>query len=221
MGAEIPQNYFQIIIQSILSIINSFITISGISEGIYKEKRSKFLSFALPVTTVEEVKVILDEYRKKFYDARHVCYAYMLGAERADFRANDDGEPSGTAGRPILGQINSFELTDVLVIVVRYFGGILLGTGGLITAYKEAARDALSRAEIVEKVITQRFEIRFGYELMNEVLRVFKEFEPEILKSELQYDCRYVVDVPKASSEQFFQKMNTIYGVKIERTNMK
>lgn len=221
MGAEIPQNYFQIIIQSILSIINSFITISDISEGIYKEKGSKFLSFALPVTTVEEVKVILDEYRKKFYDARHVCYAYMLGAERADFRANDDGEPSGTAGRPILGQINSFELTDVLVIVVRYFGGILLGTGGLITAYKEAARDALSRAEIVEKVITQRFEIRFGYELMNEVLRVFKEFEPEILKSELQYDCRYVVDVPKASSEQFFQKMNTIYGVKIERTNMK
>lgn len=221
MGAEIPQNYFQIIIQSILSIINSFITISGISEGIYKEKGSKFLSFALPVTTVEEVKVILDEYRKKFYDSRHVCYAYMLGTERADFRANDDGEPSGTAGRPILGQINSFELTDVLVIVVRYFGGILLGTGGLITAYKEAARDALSRAEIVEKVITQRFEIRFGYELMNEVLRVFKEFEPEILKSELQYDCRYVVDVPKASSEQFFQKMNTIYGVKIERTNMK
>ena len=221
MGAEIPQNYFQIIIQSILSIINSFITISDISEGIYKEKGSKFLSFALPVTTVEEVKVILDEYRKKFYDARHVCYAYMLGAERADFRANDDGEPSGTAGRPILGQINSFELTDVLVIVVRYFGGILLGTGGLITAYKEAARDALSQAEIVEKVITQRFEIRFGYELMNEVLRVFKEFEPEILKSELQYDCRYVVDVPKASSEQFFQKMNTIYGVKIERTNMK
>ena len=145
----------------------------------------------------------------------------MLGAERADFRANDDGEPSGTAGRPILGQINSFELTDVLVIVVRYFGGILLGTGGLITAYKEAARDALSRAEIVEKEITQRFEIRFGYVLMNEVLRVFKEFEPEILKSELQYDCRYVVDVPKASSEQFFQKMNTIYGVKIERTNMK
>ena len=175
----------------------------------------------MPVTTVEEVKVILDEYRKKFYDARHVCYAYMLGAERADFRANDDGEPSGTAGRPILGQINSFELTDVLVIVVRYFGGILLGTGGLITAYKAAARDALSRAEIVEKVITQRFEIRFGYELMNEVLRVFKEFEPEILKSELQYDCRYVVDVPKASSEQFFHKMNTIYGVKIERTNMK
>ena len=198
MGAEIPQNYFQIIIQSILSIINSFITISDISEGIYKEKGSKFLSFSLPVTTGEELKVILDEYRKKFYDARHVCYAYMLGAERADFRANDDGEPSGTAGRPILGQINSFELTDVLVIVVRYFGGILLGTGGLITAYKEAAR-----------------------ELMNEVLRVFKEFEPEILKSELQYDCRYVVDVPKASSEQFFQKMNTIYGVKIERTNMK
>lgn len=198
---------------------DSYKTISNSSEGIYKEKGSKFLSFALPVTTVEEVKMILEEYRKKFYDARHVCYAYMLGAEREDFRANDDGEPSGTAGRPILGQINSFELTNVLVIVVRYFGGILLGTGGLITAYKEAAKDALAQAKIVEKIITERFEIRFGYELMNEVLRVFKEFEPEILKSELQYDCRYEVAVPKAFSEHFFQKMTDIYGVEITREN--
>ncbi len=164
--------------------------------------------------------MVLEEYRKKFYDARHICYAYMLGAEREDFRANDDGEPSGTAGRPILGQINSFGLTDILVIVIRYFGGILLGTGGLITAYKEAAKDALEQAKIVEKVITTRFDIQFGYELMNEVLRVFKDFEPEILRSELQYDCNYRVAIPISTSQQFFKKMKSIYGVKISPSDM-
>ena len=186
-------------------------------------KKSRFITYLALVKGSDNAKLYIQKIRDQHPTARHHCWAFVAGApnDSQQLGFSDDGEPSGTAGRPILGQINSFELTDVLVIVVRYFGGILLGTGGLITAYKEAARDALSRAEIVEKVITQRFEIRFGYELMNEVLRVFKEFEPDILKSELQYDCRYVVDVPKASSEQFFHKMNTIYGVKIERTNMK
>ena len=146
---------------------DSYKTIVKLSEGIYKEKGSKFLSFAIPATSVEEVKLILEEYRKRFYDARHVCYAYMLGAGRNEFRANDDGEPSGTAGRPILGQINSFELTNILVIVARYFGGILLGTGGLITAYKEAAKDALAQAEVLEKTVKIRFKIEFGYELLD------------------------------------------------------
>ena len=186
-------------------------------------KKSRFITYLALVKGSDNAKLYIQKIRDQHPTARHHCWAFVAGApnDSQQLGFSDDGEPSGTAGRPILGQINSFELTDVLVIVVRYFGGILLGTGGLITAYKEAARDALSQAEIVEKVITQRFEIRFGYELMNEVLRVFKEFEPDILKSELQYDCRYVVDVPKASSEQFFHKMNTIYGVKIERTNMK
>ena len=128
-------------------------TINSTAEGIYKIKGSKFLSFAIPVQNVDEIKVIVAEYRKQYFDARHVCYAYMLGNERLEFRANDDGEPSGTAGRPILGQINSYELTDVMIIVVRYFGGILLGTGGLVSAYKEAAIEALSQAEIIEKIV--------------------------------------------------------------------
>ena len=198
---------------------DSYKTIVKLSEGIYKEKGSKFLSFAIPATSVEEVKLILEEYRKRFYDARHVCYAYMLGAGRNEFRANDDGEPSGTAGRPILGQINSFELTNILVIVARYFGGILLGTGGLITAYKEAAKDALAQAEVLEKTVKIRFKIEFGYELMNDVLRIFKDFEPEIISTELQYTCRYEVDVPKAQAYQFFKKTNSIFGVNITKTD--
>lgn len=191
-------------------------TISKLSEGLYKEKGSKFISYAIPVKDVEEIKLILDEYRKQYYDARHVCYAYMLGAEREEFRANDDGEPSGTAGRPILGQINSFELTDILIIVIRYFGGILLGTSGLITAYKEAAREAILQAEIIEVVIKERFKLHFGYDLMNEVMRIFKEYEPEVIKSDMQYTCKFEVEIAKAKSEEFFGKLEKIYGVEIE-----
>ena len=131
---------------------DTYKTITKQSESIYTEKRSKFIAIAIPVQTIEEVKAQLDCYQKKYYDARHVCYAYMLGAERKNFRANDNGEPSGTAGKPILGQINSFELTDILVIVVRYFGGIKLGTSGLIVAYRTATSQALSAAEIIEKI---------------------------------------------------------------------
>ncbi|HHT22460.1 MAG TPA: YigZ family protein [Bacteroidales bacterium] len=190
-------------------------TISKQSEGLYKEKGSKFISYAIPVKDVDEIKLILDEYRKQYYDARHVCYAYMLGAEREEFRANDDGEPSGTAGRPILGQINSFELTDILIIVIRYFGGILLGTSGLITAYKEAAREAILQAEIVEIIVKERFSIHFGYDLMNEVLRIFKEYEPEVISSDMQYTCKFEVEIAKSKSEEFFGKLEKIYGVEI------
>lgn len=157
-------------------------TIEAQAEGLYKEKGSKFLSFAIPVRSVEEVKTILETYRKEYYDARHVCYAYMLGADREEFRANDDGEPSGTAGRPILGQINSFGLTNILVIVVRYFGGILLGTGGLIVAYKEATQDALNNASIVERDVMLYKEWRFSYEKMNDVMKALKAIEAKILE---------------------------------------
>ncbi len=190
-------------------------TISKQSEGLYKEKGSKFISYAIPVKDVDEIKLILDEYRKQYYDARHVCYAYMLGAEREEFRANDDGEPSGTAGRPILGQINSFELTDILIIVIRYFGGILLGTSGLIIAYKEAAREAILQAEIVEIIVKERFKLHFGYDLMNEVMRIFKEYEPEVISSDMQYTCKFEVEIAKAKSEEFFGKLEKIYGVEI------
>lgn len=155
-------------------------TIASRSEGIYKEKGSKFLSFAHPVGSVDEVKELLEHYRKEYYDARHVCYAYMLGPDRDEFRANDDGEPSGTAGRPILGQLNSQNLTNVLVVVVRYFGGILLGTGGLIVAYKEATADALANAEIVERDVMLERTFRFPYEEMNTIMKTLKAVEARI-----------------------------------------
>ena len=154
---------------------DSYFTIASESEGLYKDKGSKFLAFAHPVSSLEEVKVLLEHYRKEYYDARHVCYAYMLGADQEEFRANDDGEPSGTAGRPILGQIRSKNLTNVLVVVIRYFGGILLGTSGLIVAYKEATADALSRADIIEKDVMLPRTLRFSYEKMNEVMRTLKD----------------------------------------------
>jgi uncharacterized YigZ family protein len=159
------------------------------AEGTYTEKRSKFLAFAMPVRTVDEVKQLVDAYQKKYYDARHLCYAYMLGAERKDFRANDNGEPSGTAGKPILGQINSNELTNVLIMVVRYFGGIKLGTGGLIVAYRAAAAEALANAEFVERTVDEEVSFSFEYPFMNDVMRIVKEEEPEVIAQNFDMDC--------------------------------
>lgn len=190
-------------------------TIQSPSEGLYKEKGSKFLSFAFPVKNVEEIKTILENYRKEYYDARHVCYAYMLGEERTEFRSNDDGEPSGTAGRPILGQINSFELTDILVIVIRYFGGILLGTGGLVTAYKEATADAIKNAEIVEKTIELPLAIHFSYELMSEVSRLIKEFDLQISHQKFEIACDMTFSIPKENFENIKNRFENIYGIEI------
>ena len=196
---------------------DSFKTISSLSEGIYKEKGSKFLSFAIPVKDLAEIKPILDNYRKEYYDARHVCFAYMLGAERNEFRANDDGEPSGTAGRPILGQINSFELTNILVIVVRYFGGILLGTGGLITAYKEAAADAIRQAQIMEITVKNELIVRFDYALMNEVMRIIKEFDAQIITQQFEAACMIQISIPAKAAGAIHAKLEHIYGVMIEK----
>jgi uncharacterized YigZ family protein len=168
---------------------DTYKTIASPSEGIYTEKRSKFLAFAIPVRSVEEVKEHLEVYQKKYYDARHVCYAYMLGHARTDFRANDNGEPSGTAGKPILGQINSNELTDILIVVVRYFGGIKLGTSGLIVAYKAAAAEAIAAAEIIEKTVDEEIGFMFEYPFMNDVMRVVKEESPEIVGQSYDRDC--------------------------------
>ena len=168
---------------------DTYKTIVAPAEASYTEKRSKFLAFALPVRSVEEVKERLEKYQKEYYDARHVCYAYMLGPKRTDFRANDNGEPSGTAGKPILGQINSNGLTDVLVVVVRYFGGIKLGTSGLIVAYREAAALALAEAEVIEKTVDEEVEVRFEYPFMNDVMRIVKEEEPELLEQSYDMDC--------------------------------
>ena len=168
---------------------DTYKTIIGVAEGIYTEKRSKFIAIAIPVHTVEEIKQHLDIYQKKYYDARHVCYAYMLGHERKDFRANDNGEPSGTAGKPILGQINSNGLTDILIVVVRYFGGIKLGTSGLIVAYKAAAAEAIANATIIEKTVDDEIAVAFEYPFMNDVMRIVKVEEPEILEQSYDMDC--------------------------------
>lgn len=160
-----------------------------IGEGFYSEKRSKFLAFAHHVETIDEIKDILASYRKKYYDARHVCYAYVLGADKADFRANDDGEPSSTAGKPILGQINSYDLTNVLVIVVRYYGGVNLGTGGLIVAYRTAAADALDHATIETRLVEEAITYSFPYPMMNAVMRVIKEMQPRIVSQTFDNTC--------------------------------
>lgn len=160
-----------------------------IGEGFYSEKRSKFLAFAHHVETIDEIKDILASYRKKYYDARHVCYAYMLGADKADFRANDDGEPSSTAGKPILGQINSYDLTNVLVIVVRYYGGVNLGTGGLIVAYRTAAADALDHATIETRLVEEVITYSFPYPMMNAVMRVIKEMQARIVSQTFDNTC--------------------------------
>jgi len=195
---------------------DTYKTIISEAEGLYKEKGSKFLSFAMPVSTADQAKEIVKEYRKKYYDARHVCYAYMIGAERTDFRANDDGEPSGTAGRPILGQINSRELTNVLVIVIRYFGGILLGTGGLVVAYKEVTADALDRTEIIEKTVDIRISISFDYVLMNDVMRVIKDVNAQITAQTYVNQCMMQLSIRKQDAELLSSKLKKILGLVIE-----
>ena len=195
---------------------DSYLTIATSSEGQITEKRSKFLAFAFPVSTVDEVKGLVDVYAKKYYDARHVCYAYMLGAARQVFRANDNGEPSGTAGKPILGQINSNELTDILIIVVRYFGGVKLGTSGLIQAYKAAAAEAIAAAEIVERTVDEHIRIHFEYVLMNAVMRVVKEIEPTILKQTFDNDCMMELSIRASQMPLLRQRLENIEGLRID-----
>lgn len=179
---------------------DTYRTISAISEGYYTEKRSKFYAFAHPVETVDEVKDIVAMYRKKFYDARHVCWAYMLGHDRADFRANDDGEPSSTAGKPILGQINSSELTNILVVVIRYYGGVNLGTGGLIVAYRAAAADAIANANIEERLIEQEIVYNYPYIMMNDVMRVVKDMQPRIISQTFDNTCEIKLSIRKSEA---------------------
>ena len=182
-------------------------TISGTSEGYYTEKRSKFLAFAHHVEDVAEVKDIVAGYRKKYYDARHVCYAYMLGAERLEFRANDDGEPSSTAGKPILGQINSNELTNILIVVVRYYGGVNLGTSGLIVAYREAAADALAHATIETRQVEEIVKYSFAYPQMNDVMRIVKDMNPHIVSQTYDNTCEIVLSIRKSEAEQLKSKL--------------
>ena len=182
-------------------------TISATSEGYYTEKRSKFLAFAHHVDTVDQVKDIIAGYRKKYYDARHVCYAYMLGPERQDFRANDDGEPSSTAGKPILGQINSNELTDILIVVIRYYGGVNLGTSGLIVAYREAAADAIAHATVETRQVEELVKYSFSYPQMNDVMRIVKDMNPRIISQTYDNTCEIVLSIRKSEAEELRQRL--------------
>lgn len=181
-----------------------------IGEGYYTEKRSKFLAFAHHIESVDEAKELVIAYRKQYYDARHCCYAYMLGPEQNAFRANDDGEPSSTAGKPILGQIISHELTDVIVFVIRYFGGVKLGTSGLINAYRTAANEALSNASVVVKQVEETIDFDFTYPMMNDVMRVVKEMQPRIIDQKFDNTCSIKLSIRKSEAEQLRMRLSKL-----------
>ncbi len=182
-------------------------TIKEKSEGTYSELRSKFLAFAFPVTTPEEAMECVEQIQRKYYDARHVCWAYMLGADREVFRSNDNGEPSGTAGKPILGQINSNELTDIIILVVRYFGGVKLGTSGLIVAYRTAAAEAISNAEIIQKTVDEEYTFTFEYPLMNSIMKVVRDMDARIVSQSYDMDCQMTLSIRKGKLEELKEKI--------------
>ena len=199
--------------------MDTYLTILNPSQGTYSQLRSKFLAFAYPVKTEDEVKQHVVAIQKKYYDARHACYAYMLGADRQRFRANDNGEPSGTAGKPILGQINSNNLTDILIVVVRYFGGIKLGTSGLIQAYRAAAAEAIQAATIVEKTVDGTIDIAFPFPAMNAVMKVVKDIEPQIVDQGYADDnCTMKLTIRQSQMPVLKSRLEKILELKIIET---
>ena len=184
-------------------------------EVLLKEKNSKFFGYAFPVTSEEEVKENLERLRKEHFSARHWCYAYQIGTEKIQYRANDDGEPNNSAGMPIYGQIQSFEVTNVLVVVVRYFGGVKLGVGGLISAYKTAAQMALENATIVEKTINKHFIISFGYAHMNKVMRIIKEKNLQIVSQKMEMDCEIEISIRKKNVQNLLDTFESLYEIKL------
>lgn len=191
-------------------MIESYLTIENVSEGIYKEKGSKFLAYAHPVNSIEQAKKLNKWYRKEYYDARHHCFAYIINPTNPQTRAADDGEPSNSAGAPILGQLKSFELTNVMVMVVRYFGGTKLGVGGLINAYRSAAKDALQHAKIIEKAVLAVYEIEFEYLQMNQVMGLIKQFEAAIIEQEQLLNCKFTLEVELKHQAEFLLKAEKI-----------
>ena len=195
---------------------DKYLTINAPSEGLYKEKGSKFIAFAVPVSNVEQIKTILEEKRKEHHDARHVCYAYILGVDKADYRSNDDGEPSGTAGRPILGSLLSAGVTNVLIAVVRYFGGTKLGTSGLINAYKVASADALENAEIIEKTVDEEIHISFDYLVMNDVMKIIKDVAPQVMSQQFDNTCNMVLSIRKGDAPNLIERLKKVESLIIE-----
>lgn len=196
---------------------DTYSTITAPGEGIYKEKMSKFLAFAFPVATAAEAKARIAEVQKKYFDARHVCWAYMIGSARTEFMSNDNGEPSGTAGKPILGQINSFGLTNVAIAVVRYFGGIKLGTSGLIVAYRQAARDALNSATIVELHETELITFSYPYMAMNEVMKLTRGEGVEMVSSIFDNTCMMTLRVERDRADGYRRRLADIDGVTLKQ----
>lgn len=194
---------------------DTYHTITETSEGFYKDKGSKFYAFAIPAENEDQTKTILDDLKKTYYDARHHCYAYAIGLNRDIYRLNDDGEPSGTAARPIYGQILSNNLVNVMIVVIRYFGGTKLGVRGLINAYKYAAADALHNANIVEKKVKNVYELHYQYPQMNKVMYILKEENIEPLTTHFEVDCRLTFAVRKSQSEKIYDQFSRMYPLKI------
>lgn len=188
-------------------IIDTYKTLQSRSEGLYKEKGSKFIAIALPVTTEEEIKIEIENIRKEYYDARHHCYAWTLGADRKRFRSNDDGEPSNSAGKPILGRLDSHGLTQLLIVVVRYFGGVKLGVGGLIVAYRSAAEDAISNGKIITRKMKMHFQLNFQYASMNEIMQLIKNSNLDQLEHDFGLDCKIKLACPEGD----FQVMKSVF----------
>ena len=195
---------------------DSYLTIAAPAEAIYKEKSSKFLAYAYPVRTEDEIRELLDALRKRYYDATHHCYAWRLGPQGEQFRSNDDGEPSGTAGKPILGQLLSNSLTNCLIVVVRYFAGTKLGVSGLISAYKESAAEVIGEAEIVEQTVDTYFKVEFPYLVMNDVMRIIKEEQPNILSQEFDNLCTMQLSIRESRAEGLLGKLRKVEGASIE-----
>lgn len=191
---------------------DTYKTISSTAEGLYKEKGSRFISMAFPVTSIEEIKPVLERLRKEHHSARHHCYAWILGADKLNFRSNDDGEPSGTAGKPILGQINSAGLTDLLIVVIRYFGGTLLGVSGLIQAYKSAAADAIRNSEIVEKYVQEHYVITFPYSSLNDVMKILKEENAGQSEQSFGTECRMKISIRASFDNRVLNRLSRVEG---------
>jgi len=198
---------------------DTYLTIKSFSQGLYKEKGSRFIALAYPVNTQEEIKSILENVRKEHHSARHHCFAWMLGQSRQNYRINDDGEPSGSAGKPILGQINSFQVTNVLIVVVRYFGGKLLGVSGLINAYRSAAESALKNNEITELYIQDFYEVIFPYGALNDVMKIIKDDDAGQSQQKFELECRMIINFRTSARERILNALSRIDGLKYRHTD--
>jgi len=194
---------------------DEYLTIASLSEGAYKEKGSKFFAYAYPVKSEEEIKSIQKELRKKYYDARHHCYAFRFGADKKVYRASDDGEPANSSGPPILGQIQSFNLTNILIVVVRYFGGTKLGVPGLINAYRTAAADAIRNGKIIKKTVNSIHELHFNYPSMNQVMKIIKDENLRQYDQQFEMDCKLKISIRQKDSERILSSLSKINNLKI------